>query len=179
MDKKLTILTPFFNQPTAHYHIRELARKLDMNHASVRNHLNKLVDDGILQRQEGKLYVAYKAVIDTAFLNLKLYHNLEQLRMSGLVEKLEEKYAYPTIVLFGSYAQARDDQNSDIDICIITEAESKIKTTRFGTISKKPVNLHIFPENKWKELITQKEAIVNSIVNGIVLSGELEISNVI
>ena len=108
MERKLNILKPFFEEPNREFHIRELSRILKINHTSIRQYLNKLTKEDFLEFLKGKVYSSYKAKINKKFLNLKLYDNLEKLRISEIVEDLEKKFDYPAIIVFGSYASAYD-----------------------------------------------------------------------
>lgn len=175
MEKKITTLKPFFDEPTKSFHIRELSRMLNINHTSIRLHLNNCVEEGYLEKTKGDTYPAYKLVISRKTLNLKLYHNLEKLRCSGIIEALEKHYDYPTIVLFGSYASATDVSGSDIDICIISEADKEINVSGFEKTLNRKISIHRFTKKLWQNEKKTNPGLVNSICNGIVLSGELEV----
>ena len=105
---------------------------------------------------------SYKLTISRKTLNLKLYYNLENIRKSGIIEDLEKHYDYPVIVLFGSYAKARDDLTSDIDVCIISNINKEFNVKKYEKISLE----------KSKK---SNSELINNISNGIVLSGELEV----
>ena len=89
--------------------------------------------------------------------NLKLFYNLENIRISGLVEFIEKEFDFPVIVLFGSYSKGTETKRSDIDLIIICipgkekEVESFIKSLKhkYG-INFSPVvlPLHEFPNIK-------------------------------
>lgn len=175
MEKELTILKPFFEEPNREYHIRELSRILKINHTSIRQHLNKLVKEVFLDFRKEKVYSSYKAKINKKFLNLKLYHNLEKLRISEIVDDLEKKFDYPVIVLFGSYASAYDDQNSDIDICVVTNIKKEFNTEKYEKILGKKISLHFFSNKELERDKIKNRHLINNICNGIVLSGQLEI----
>ena len=175
MERKINILKPFFEEPERKFHIRELSRLLKINHTSVRQHLNKLVEEDFLEVGKERIYRVYKAKLNKKFLNLKLYCNLEKLRVSNLIEDMEIKFDYPAIVLFGSYASAYDDKNSDIDICIITNIKKEFKTEKYEKILNRKVSLHFFSESEWKKNAIKNPHLINNICNGIVLSGQLEV----
>ncbi|MFH0869693.1 MAG: nucleotidyltransferase domain-containing protein [archaeon] len=174
METKITILKPFFEEPNREYHIRELSRMLKINHTTVRQQLNKLVSEGMLEVTKGKLYSAYKPNMAKKFLNLKLHYNLEKIRLSNLVEELEKTYDYPVIVLFGSYARAQDDKNSDLDICVISNITKELNTEKYEKALNRKVSMHRFTKDKWKKMGKDNKELINNICNGIVLSGQLE-----
>mgnify|MGYP001611202528 FL=1 len=131
MERKLTILKPFFEEPNRKFSIRELSRILKINHTTVRQYLNQLVKEGFLSSKKGGLYSFYQLVLTKKTLNLKLYYNLEKIRESDIVQDLEKVFDLPIIVLFGGYAFAMDDKTSDIDICLISNIEKEFSTGKY------------------------------------------------
>ena len=175
MERKLTILKQFFEEPNRRFGIRELSRILKINHTTVRQHLNKMAKEGFLSSKNEGLYSFYQLVINKKTLNLKLYYNLEKIRNSSLVENLERAFDLPTIVLFGSYASAMDDANSDIDICLVSNIEKEFPTDKYEKILNRKISLHKFTKNSWERAKKLNPNLINNICNGVVLSGELEV----
>ncbi len=175
METKITMLSPFFEEPNSEFYIRELSRILKINHTTVRQQLNKLVKEGLLSKGKTKLYLSYKVIISRKYLNLKLFYNLEKLRISGIIEDLQKQYDFPVMVLFGSYAKATDDMNSDIDLCIISDIQKQFHTANYKKILNRKVSFHYFTKTSWKNAKKKNPGLINSICNGIVLSGELEV----
>jgi predicted nucleotidyltransferase len=175
MERKLTILKPFFEEPNRRFSIRELSRILKINHTTVRQYLNKLVKEGFLSVKKGGLYSFYQLVFSKKTTNLKLYYNLEKIRESGLIEDLEKTYDLPVIVLFGSYASAMDDKTSDIDICLISNVEKEFNAEKYENKLNRKISLHKFTKNLWNKSKKSNPNLINNICNGIVLSGELEV----
>lgn len=169
----IRILKPFLEYPTKSYLVREISRKVNVNHTTVWKYLKYLEKEEILEKKKGGLYPVYRIILSRKFLNLKLYYNLEKLRNSGLLEELERKYDNPTIVLFGSYSKAIDDNLSDIDLCLITEVEKEISMEGYEKFLNRKVSLHIFNKKKWVIAKVKNKELINSILNGIVLEGEL------
>lgn len=175
MERKLTILKPFFEDPNRKFSIRELSRILKINHTTVRQHLNKLVKEGFLSSKKEGLYSFYQLILLKKTLNLKLYYNLEKIRNSNLIEDIEKAYNLPVIVLFGSYASARDDTSSDIDICLISNVDKEFQIEKYEKILNRKISLHKFSKDSWYKAKKSNPNLVNSICNGIILSGELVI----
>jgi predicted nucleotidyltransferase len=172
MEKKLTILKPFFEKPNGKFSIRQLSRILKINHTTVRQYLNKLTREGFLDSKKEGVYSFYQLILAKKTINLKLYYNLEKIRRSGVVEDLEKAYDLPVIVLFGSYASATDDETSDIDICLISNIKKDFLTEKYEKKLNRKVSLHKFTKDSWKET---NPDLIDNICNGIVLSGELEV----
>ncbi len=176
METKVLLLVPFFKDPNTLFHIREVAKATKLSHTAVGKHLRQFEKECLVIKKQTTPYETYKANTDSiAFRNLKRYYNLEQLRITGLVSALEKEYEFPTLVLFGSYAQALDDNQSDIDICVISEV---VKELSFETYEKKlqrKISIHHFTKKKWEETKKLNPELINSICNGFVLSGQLEV----
>ena len=175
MERKLTILKPFFEDPNRKFSIRELSRILKINHTTVRKYLNKLVKEGFLLSKKEGIYTFYHLILSKKTLNLKSYYNLEKIRQSSLIEDLEKAYDLPVIVLFGSYASARDDARSDIDICLISNIEKEFQIEKYEQKLNRKISLHKFSKDSWSKAKRSNPNLVNNICNGIVLSGELVI----
>jgi len=176
MERKIAILEPFFRSPNSNFHIREIAKLTKISHTTIGKYLKKLERGGYLITNPTKPYSTYRANTESKkYLNLKLYYNLEKIRESKLIEELEKNYSYPTIVLFGSYSKAIDDEKSDIDICIISEVKSELNLKSYENIIGRPISLHLFNNKRWKTAKQKNPNLINSICNGIVLSGQLEV----
>ncbi|MBU1051267.1 MAG: winged helix-turn-helix domain-containing protein [Nanoarchaeota archaeon] len=169
------ILKVFFEEPRKAYLIREVARKTGVNHTTVSQYLKNLVKEGILVKEKDGLYGGYRAVLSKKYLNLKLFYNFEKLRKSKLIEELQKFYDFPTIVVFGSYAKAMDDSDSDIDICVLTEIDKEFETGKYEKLLNRKIGLHRFNRKKWNIMKEKNKELVNNICNGITLSGELEV----
>jgi len=175
MERKINILKPFFENPNKEFHIREISRLVKINHTTVRQYLNKLVKEGILKLKDKELVSPYILEESQKALNLKLYYNLELIRESEIVVNLEKFYDYPAIVLFGSFSKARDNKESDIDICVITEIKKEFSLIKYEKLLKREITLHKFSKKTWSEMKKSNHHLINSISNGIILSGELEV----
>lgn len=175
MERKITILAPFFEDPYRSFHIRELARILKINHTTVRQYLQKLVREDILKTEKGRIFVIYNSNQSRKYLNLKLFYNLEKIRKSGITETLEKEFDYPTIILFGSYAKAIDDTKSDVDLCIVSEIRKEFDTSQYEKIINREITIHYFTKKQWGNAKIKNKELINGICNGIVLSGELKV----
>ncbi|MBS3117100.1 nucleotidyltransferase domain-containing protein [Candidatus Woesearchaeota archaeon] len=176
MYKELSILKLFFEDPLAEFHLREVARLTNSNHMTVRSHLNKLTKENILIKKPGRLFTTYSTNANSQkYLNLKLYYNLEKLRESNLIKDLEYFYDYPVIILFGSYSKATNVKESDIDIAVITNIRKEFKTDKYKKILQREVNLRLFQKKELRIMRLKNPELINSLCNGIVLSGQLVI----
>ncbi len=175
MERKLTILAPFFEEPGREFHIRELAKLLKTNHTTIRSYLNRLVKEEFLEKIKSTPYTRYTSKATKKYLNLKLYYNLEKLRKSGLIEEIEKVYDFPPVILFGSYAKAWDDTASDVDLCLISNIKKQFSAEPYERILNRKVSVHHFTKQSWNQAKQKNPELINSICNGLVLSGQLEI----
>ena len=171
----MNILRPFFENPNEEFQIRELSRLLRINHTTIRQHLLKLVKEGLIEIKKGKPYDYFKAKINKKFLNLKLFFNLEKIRESNLIEQIEKDYDYPAIILFGSYAYATDDSKSDIDLFVLTEIKKENNYSKFESKLNKKITINLFSKDKFNSAKNKNPELLNNILNGITLSGKLEV----
>jgi predicted nucleotidyltransferase len=93
----------------------------------------------------------------------------------NLIGDLEKTYDLPVIVLFGSYALARDDNISDIDICLISNVNKEFQMEKYEKRLNRKISLHKYSKDSWERAKKLNPNLVNNICNGIVLSGELVI----
>lgn len=176
MEIKIDILEPFFTNPNTGYTIRNLAKKTGSNHTTVRKYVLYYIKEGLLAKRPTKPFPTFVADVGSKkYLNLKLYYNLELIRKSAIVEELETVYNYPPIVLFGSFSKAMDDEQSDVDMCIITDIKKNISLEKYEKIVGKKVSIHHFTKKSWHSAKEKNSELVNNIANGITLSGQLEI----
>ncbi len=110
-------------------HARALAKRLDMNHMTVRRSLKELVNENVLEfRKEGrnKVYFMKKsmearnyALISELYILNKTLKKYPELRKT--IKDIQQKKEIRLAVLFGSYAKGIANKNSDIDVFIETK----------------------------------------------------------
>lgn len=103
---------------------REVARDTGISYGSANNILNKLYNDGFLERQiKGKMKY-YNIKLQNPYIHeLKILVNI--LSLEQLIEEL--KPHSQKVVLFGSYALGEDTKESDIDLFIVSSNEKDIR----------------------------------------------------
>ncbi len=176
MEINTDILWPFLKFPLRKFLIREVSRIIKTNHTTVRQYLEKYKEEGILLKMKGNPYSLYMANTSSKeYKNLKIYYNLELLRTSRLIEKLERLYDYSPIVLFGSFAKAEDDEKSDVDLCIVSDIQKTVDVSQLEKEIGRKISIHLFTHNAWKKAKQKNPHLINNIINGITLSGQLEV----
>ena len=117
------ILSFFVLHPGASFYEREIARKAGLSPSSAHYVLARLYRAGVINRkQNGRMYF-YSADKTNPYLKeFKALANL--LLIEPLVEKL--KGLSHKIVLFGSWAEGSDNEDSDIDLFIVSSEKEKV-----------------------------------------------------
>jgi predicted nucleotidyltransferase len=171
-DNRIRVLKLFFAGPGRQLHIREVARQTGLSPRGAQMILESLRKEGLLISESDNVVNNYRGNFDDKrFVGLKRSLNLYSIYSSGLIPFLEKYYKTPEcIVLFGSYAKAEDIPGiSDIDIAIVTEMTKLPDLHNFQTTLGKSISLHLVENIK-----DQNANFINSLANGIVISGYLE-----
>lgn len=168
------VLEVFFDEPTKEHYLKEISRKANLSHTSVKKHLQVLKKWEIIQEREKRRgerrYPIYRAEIENEeykfYKKIDLLHRLE---FTNFLEHLKETYFPDCIVLFGSASRGEDIEESDIDLFLQAE-EKEINLSKFEEKLKRNIQLHFKTDfSKYpKEL-------KNNIANGIIIYGFLEV----
>ncbi|MFH1606193.1 MAG: nucleotidyltransferase domain-containing protein [Nanoarchaeota archaeon] len=164
------VLNMFFEQPTRNFHIRELSRILNIPKTTISYHINDLLKKGLITKQKKDTFKSFKANETN---ELYRFHKrqafLKKIIQTELLNYLETETTPKCMILFGSFAKAEYDQNSDIDI-FIQAKETKTDLTSFEKQLKHKIN--ILFENNPNNLSPE---LLNNIINGVKLRGFLKI----
>jgi len=162
----------FFQSPAREFGVREVARLLGVAPATASKELKALAKKGLLKERKERIYNLYKANLESDFYrDLKVFYSIRKIRDSGLLESLDRFYLRPAVILFGSAAHGLDTETSDLDIVVISE-----KVKGFPDLQaferKLKRKIQIFAVRRLKDL--KNEHLINNVLNGIVLQGEIE-----
>lgn len=171
-DNRLRILRLFFEGPNERLHLREVARRTGLSATGAMKILSALYEEGLVEKERTAVAVVYRGNYDNEdFIALKRSLNLYSLYSSSLVSALLDFYKTPEcIVLFGSYAKGEDTRESDIDIAIMTGIKNYPRLEIYGSDLKRKISLHLIENTK-----NEAKDFINSLANGIVLYGYLEV----
>lgn len=127
---------------------------------SVKRHVLKLVEDNFVKPKKFKKFYLYFANRENKNFKLaKTFFNIKLLYNSGVIDCINKKLSFPTIVLFGSYSKGEDVESSDIDL-FIESPKRDIDLSRFEKkIGKK---FQLFITKKIREL--RNKHLINSII---------------
>jgi len=153
----------FFIEPTKTHYIKEISRKIKLAHTSVKKHVTDLLKEGLIENDSRGVFKGYKSARENPdFIFAKKISNIIQLRESGLLDALKDKYP-KSIILFGSYDKGEDIESSDIDI-FVSSKKFKIDKEKFEKYLNR--NIHILFEDE------VNSSLMGSIKQGNLIFGE-------
>jgi predicted nucleotidyltransferase len=169
-DNNFKVMRLFFDNPEKKFYLREIARATRLSAPGVLKIIKRLKSEGLLVSEKGKVVEDIFVNKNEKFLSLKRCYNLFMFFDSKLVKFLRDVYEEPeAIVAFGSYARGEDISTSDVDIAVVTKKRIEASITKFENALKRKINVY---EIKLSEC---KPEFLNSLANGIVLYGNLEV----
>lgn len=175
--EKMDILNYFFEEPERKFHLRELARLARLAPSTVSKNLEQLVKKRILISKKDKGFKLFSANSENhLYRDLKLFYNIFQIRISGLVDHIIEIFNQPkSIILFGSFRKGENIPRSDIDIFIEVTAKKELDLSKFeGKLGHK-IQLFQFTSKEISAMQKNNKELFNNIANGIVLEGFFEV----
>lgn len=179
------IMRLFYENKKENFHLREIARRTNMNENNASKILVKLEKNKILiSKRDGNLKKFFISNQDRVF-SIFSYFDIEKLNgmdilrkraIDYFMEKLEEK---PIIALiFGSSVKGTARKDSDIDILLIVN--SKIKTDIAGKYAEAQTGIKVstfqIGYNDFKlELKTRSDKVIESALNtGFPISNNIQ-----
>ncbi|MGM5483222.1 MAG: nucleotidyltransferase domain-containing protein [Nanobdellota archaeon] len=172
MLTEITALSPFFQDPYKVYSAREIARETGINHITVSKRLGEFA---FIKRERNGPYMGFKAKVTTEFVRLRWFYNMDKLFSSGFIEGIKTFYDLPTIILFGSYATATNTKQSDIDVAVISTHKKQMNLSEYEKCLGHKIQLFLYTKKDIEKMKVDNPELLNSICNGIVLNGELEV----
>ncbi|MDD4877700.1 MAG: nucleotidyltransferase domain-containing protein [Candidatus Nanoarchaeia archaeon] len=160
------MLKLFIEEPDSGFSVREIARRLNQNHATILNHMAPFVKRELIVIDKTTLYPTYRA--NTSSKDYRLYKKNEivfQINESGLIEHIKEKALPASIILYGSCAKGDYRKGSDIDI-FVEANEAKLDLAKFEKMLGREI--HVIFEQKIMNLASP---LLNNVLNGIILNG--------
>ena len=169
------VLNFLFAHPTTSFHGRELARQIKVSPTSITNAVKRLANKNLVTSTKDILLSVKLNRENPKSFESKRWANLSNLYESGLVDLISKKAPGSAIIVFGSYSLGEDTEESDIDIALIGGSkpfnlEPELFKFESNQLLKRKINVEYI--NKFKDL---KATLQESIINGIVLKGALQL----
>ena len=140
MFNEFNTLKLFFEEPNREFNVREVARILKISPPTVSTRLKGFAKEGVLKFRKERMLDLYKANLDDEnYIDLKVFYLVYRLKVSGLIDYLNEAYLKPVIVLFGSGADGLDTEMSDVDLLIVSEKTKVVDCKKFEKKLKRKI----------------------------------------
>lgn len=160
----------FLKNPKKEFSYREIERLTGYSIGTVSTYLKTLDKEGfVISRKTGNTIFVKAEKENEMFLNMKRIYNLEVLYSTGLIRYINDKQRPDAIIVFGSYSRGEDIESSDIDIALINCRQEEMDISRFEKILERKINIIYI-----KSLKKAEKEFLNSLANGIVMSGFIE-----
>jgi predicted nucleotidyltransferase len=135
-DSYWKILELFYCNKNTPLHLRRIARKIGLSQGSLVRHLNSLLKDKILTfSKEGNLkrfwVIEHRIPGIFPIFDFERYENLPFIRKNAIMfflSYLERKPVF--VILFGSTAQGTQKKDSDIDLILVFNKETKTEAAK-------------------------------------------------
>jgi predicted nucleotidyltransferase len=116
-------------------HIREISKSINQPLATTQRRINNLIEDKIIDYQiKGKnktLFLRENILTKNYIIQSEIYKLSKFLKkhpkLKSIIEEINSTSKSQLIILFGSYAKNKEENNSDIDIYIETTSEKEKK----------------------------------------------------
>src|SRR3989344_1876102 len=131
-DIKQSIKEYFFINPSARLRVREIERALKFPLPSVIRYCKELEKERILVIiRTGSVSFFTANSNEKYFLEKKLC-NIKMLYNCGIIEYLKLELSNPPVIIFGSYSQGEDTEDSDIDLYIETPSNKQVNLDKYN-----------------------------------------------
>ena len=169
-DNNLRVIEEFFKNPARSFHIRELSRITKLSSTGVIKIIKRLKNEDLLVSKKEKITEEIRPTFNDKFYVMKRIYNIYSLYDIMLIKYLKDFYEEPeAIILFGSYAKGLDTEKSDVDLCVITNKKDLPDLIIFEEKINRKINIINSRINNLKKTFK------NSLANGIVLEGYVEL----
>ena len=166
----MDILNIFFENPTKDFQIRGIAKTLKIPKTTVSYHVNNLLKKKIIKKQKKSVFPSFRAnETNERYRFYKKQEFIKKIIYSGLLDYIEQECNPRCVILFGSFAKAEYDTNSDIDL-FVQAKETSLNLKKFEKKLRHKINV-LFEPNISKI----SPELFNNIINGIKLRGFLKI----
>lgn len=169
-NKENNVLELFFNEPTKHWHFKEIVKKAKISEQRANYWLKQFMKEGIIQhiRPKGKMPYFISRYNQPNYRDKKKIYALNQMYKTGLLNKLQSLKNAKTVVIFGSFARSDWHTKSDIDVFIYGDPED----LKYGTIwLGRELQVHTFKTKK--DIDDIKSGLINNVIKGYFVKGNV------
>jgi uncharacterized protein len=170
----LKVLGYFLANPRTAINVNELARKLRISPTSANRAAKYFHSKGYLSKDEKGLAHYYQLdLTNPVVVSLKKAYGLDLILSSGTREAfLNADENIVSLALYGSYAGGDFDEDSDVDILIVTPSKREGLMTAIRELEEKlgkEVNVTVFKPGEWRTLAKKDDAFYKNVIKQHVL----------
>src|SRR3989338_3659524 len=182
----MEIIGRFRSNYLAEYHVRELAKLMQKNHATIIPHLKALGKSNVLKfKREGKnkVYsinldnIMAKEYIIMAEKNTTINYLNEIALIKRIFAEIGAFCRNSPLIIFGSYAQKAYTKESDIDMILIGNVEENAIASikKIGKIYGKSINIKTASLQSFEKSLRSKDALISEIIKNHIILQNAEI----
>ena len=173
------LLTHYFTHPDEKYYVRELAALLNLDPGNLSKELRLFEKEGLFRTEQKGRVKFFKLNPEHP-----LYPELKQIifKTEGIEGSLRELVSqFPKIKLsfiYGSYAQGKETETSDVDVMIVGNPNRDLLTNKIRDLEQKlrrEINFNLYPEPEFNQKRSEKGSFLAQVAAGktILLKGDL------
>ncbi|MFH0836868.1 MAG: nucleotidyltransferase domain-containing protein [Candidatus Aenigmatarchaeota archaeon] len=157
--------------PSTEFSYREIERKTGESIGTVSKYVKIVEKKELVKVRSAARAKFVRANTESQdFVSFKKIYNLEILHISGLIYHLNQTLHPDSIILFGSFSSGTDHEKSDIDIAVIHGRETELDLSVYEKKMNRRISL-----TRIKNIKKSSNEFKNTLANGIVLSGYIEV----
>jgi len=176
-SKEETVLELFFNEPSKHWHFKDIVRIANLSEPSANKWLRKLLNEEIIQRIKPRRKMPYFIgnFKHENYRNKKRIYAMQKLYETGLLMKLQQLSNAKVIVIFGSFSRSDWNKQSDVDIFVLGDSED----FRFGILwsglgfQGKSRELQVHSYKSIKDIRNIHSGLMKNVVKGYFIKGNV------
>lgn len=170
-ETTIKILYPFLNDYKKRTHFRELSRLTNLDTKTLQRQIKTLEKFNIIKYKfsgrHKEYYLNLENLVTRDFLILaEVLKTIRFLVRNFEIRKISQEINIDScIVLFGSYAKEKADENSDIDLFVIGSKISKKVTEKIQKIYGKKISQKNISEKSFQRLLKEKNPLIMEILD--------------
>lgn len=161
MLKIFNNLSPFIEDCYREIAVREYSRIMNITAPTASKLLKYYEKENLLKKRQYRNYLLFRANRESEILK-DISKTYWKQQLKKIIEKINEEFHYPTIILFGSLTKLETKSNSDIDLVILSKINKKINLK----YKNRKIQLFIF-----HSLDKINKELKSNILNGYLIQG--------
>ncbi len=160
------VLNLIADEPYRKFYLREIAKILKISPSSAKKALDRLKKLNLTKEENiANLRIVSGNMEERLLKQIKITSNIEFVK--PLIKKLEPSIS---VILYGSFAKGENDQQSDIDLLVVSNKKEDFKIHEYEGYDTQIVKM---TPAQWKKTKKENLAFAREVKKGILLKGEM------